>query len=344
MKQNAEEGVEIKYDKRKVKALGIMAMILTIIFALPVLLFFILSFEYNSFLFLFYMYGSGFGWLVLIFALVCLVQYENGKSYLKGLEKMGYLVPERAADYEYALDELPRNAEWTMEKQPEKDRMFLIISGVSGLIGVGFFSWLIRFYLEWGWEEEISIFVFLLTLLNLFWIYQSWKSYQMSKNEKYRSEFDGDLTKKKRGSWIIRLSCLLVIALVQMMGYTIVSQFVSYVYEMDLGVNHKVLTYMGMAIAEEYAALDEEEKEVIYAELQQGMDMDQLSEAGAAFINRLSEKHKFPGEGWREGMRHVNAATTLKVVALDGKLLVRLINVEKKDGKHHHMAEVEFSK
>lgn len=272
--------------------------------------------------------------------------FLKGLWYLKMLEKKGYLVPENAREYHYDLRNLPYEEPKVQQAERKREPLYLVISALYVISFVGFVIWMIDFSGKWLWVEGSYLLIVPMTLVNVFWLWRAYRLFRMSDNRYYQWEFDRDETKIRRGEATAPMIGLIVLGFLQCIGYLLASQLTNYVYQSGVGQNHRVAGHIAYFLAEDYADLEESEKEIIYLALEKGMDLGNPSEECRDFVDHLWSDHGRERENWKENFRYVGEdSKILAYVDQEGEMLyVALTNVEKEDGRYHNRAEITFEK
>lgn len=179
----------IKYDAKTVRLLNVLCKIVAVVFLV-----------------------SGYlaekvwpeaGMIVLptgFILIILLVYHWCGKQYLKRLNRQGYIVPERAADYEGLLENLPKVdvIEYEEETYNKRSKVFWIICIVMSIVVFAVALWFCYIWSFLG--DSIVMMLIFLGVAELFWLILTWCFRKQMSNEKYKEDIETDNSRKSRMS------------------------------------------------------------------------------------------------------------------------------------------------
>lgn len=186
---------EIRYDKRILKALLIVGVVLSIIVisVIPWMFIPMDNIPSNSFLDLYMAIGIACFWPMAIIWLA----FFDGKLYCRDLKNAGYEIPNDRREYGNQLNNLPRTKEIQFDKEGIcKDSR--ILSLMAGGVAIVIFLFTIKYVVQWHFIEDVAFVTTCLVVLFLLWFIGAYVYRKQSDNRNYRNFYEDEDSRKIR--------------------------------------------------------------------------------------------------------------------------------------------------
>jgi len=186
---------KIKYDKRDRKRFLSLAIITTIIVIICLIL---MNTEWPENL-----EASVMGVLIVIVftvfpvvALATWVMFADSYTYLKRLEKYGYIVPNNKKEYDNNLENIATGELKALEQPSSESEILAIISWIVSVAMVGYTIFLsIRFF---HMLENVAFFIIVTVVLVIFWLVFGFSFWKQRLRDKYKDDVDFNSPLKPR--------------------------------------------------------------------------------------------------------------------------------------------------
>lgn len=178
---------KIKYDKRDRKLFLTFAIITTVIvLACLILMYTDLPEELEA---------SVIGVMIVMFftvfpvlALATWVMFADSHTYLKRLEKYGYIVPANKKEYDNNLEKLATGELKTFDESSKESKLLAFISWVISVFMVGYAIFLsIRFS---HMLENVAFFIIVTIAIAIFWLVFGFSFWRQRLRDKFRDDVE----------------------------------------------------------------------------------------------------------------------------------------------------------
>lgn len=304
---------KIKYDKRTLRVIRILAIVLTVFVGLMLPWFFvpISKLPSNIILDLLMTLGLLSFWPMLAVWLLLF----NGTFYLKRLARAGYEVPADRRKYGNSLDNLPRIREVKAETEGH-NRQSLVLAALAGTGAAGFLVVAIKYVIQWRFVEDISFSAVCLFALAGMWCIGAFLYYRQSDNRRFLDFYLPMDSRKIRTSLEEGILTLIFVGVISATLASFPFSMTRYIektrVEVDREELQKVL-FAARSICQEYDYCREDEWETSYVKLTEGVDFFEADWENDLFTRQLLERTGY------ESIDHIR----LQLKAKDGHFYVK---------------------
>ena len=339
----------IEYDKKDLKSFGLTALVLFFACILFDFIFIALTnfaFKtenrelYNQIAMVFFLLNK----VLLLAFIIFFVRFVIAIFYLRGLKKLGLIIPVDKNLYHGALSELPQ-----IDNKPEGSRNIdsLIIMGLYLAGGATCVALTIKFWKDWNFMSGINMTLWIYGIIAAIWLVLGVLFYIQSDNSKYRDNIldDADDYRKFRISMSTGVIVLLVLLIASFLSIVILNVMVGIMFNVKAENDQKMLMSLGHSIKDSLLevyceGMEPDEYRSTYQKLKDGMEITEW-ESGDDELAKLIEE-KYPEQSEIKGAKHeINEMVgRLRLqknkciyVKIDGEQLnVRLKDVPQKGG------------
>ncbi len=199
---------KIKYDKRDRKRFLSLAIITTIIVIICLIL---MNTEWPENL-----EASVMGVLIVIVftvfpvvALATWVMFADSYTYLKRLEKYGYIVPNNKKEYDNNLENIATGELKALEQPSSESEILAIISWIVSVAMVGYTIFLsIRFS---HMLENVAFFIIVTVVLVIFWLVFGFSFWKQRLRDKYKDDVDFNSSLKPRKHLVEGIATIIIL-------------------------------------------------------------------------------------------------------------------------------------
>lgn len=209
---------KIKYDIRDKKIYLILAVVTTIIFAVCFLML-QMDLEVENLSAAFYasfMIVSTIFLPIISFAMW--VMFFDSLTYLKRLDKYGFVLPNNKKDYDASLEKLPiKEDDYSMQDKEESNGS-KALAYISWFISLGMAGYTIWYFIRFSHMlENVGFFGLVSIFITLCWLVFGFYFFKQRKTDKYRDDVDYKSTLKVRKHFVEGF-----VTIVVLLGITIV--------------------------------------------------------------------------------------------------------------------------
>lgn len=240
----------------------------------------------SAFAFIFVLYifprlffaGSALFYLAFIFVagllMYLLLKLFSCTFYLHQLKREGYIRPQNKADFNYSLDELPKESNITLAADEDaKHQPSLVFAGIFASIFLLGIAYNIYFYTtnpQFG--ENAKTVSIMMSIADIFWLISSLIVYRQADNRFYKEPLNDDRNRRKRGSLAGRILYLIVFSAITLFIKDMFYNMTQYIYRANISTNIAIQETVEFAFSNATSELGEIPED-IEAELKNGTNI-----------------------------------------------------------------------